>query len=30
MPQLISAAQRILDLEHPNGKAPPIGKNWIS
>ncbi|KAI0615765.1 HTH-Tnp-Tc5 domain-containing protein, partial [Pyrenophora tritici-repentis] len=30
MPQLISAAQRILDLEHPDGKAPPIGKNWIS
>lgn len=30
MLQLISAAQRILDLEHPDGKAPPIGKNWIS
>ncbi|KAG9384275.1 CENPB domain containing protein [Pyrenophora tritici-repentis] len=30
IPQLISAAQRILDLEHPDGKAPPIGKNWIS
>ncbi|USP75812.1 hypothetical protein yc1106_03086 [Curvularia clavata] len=27
IPQLISAAQRILDLEHPDGKAPPIDKN---
>ncbi|KAF5853327.1 hypothetical protein GGP41_001893 [Bipolaris sorokiniana] len=27
IPQLISAAQQILDLKHPDGKALPIGKN---
>ena len=30
IPQLVGAAQRILDLEHPSGQAPALGKDWVA
>ncbi|EUC27748.1 hypothetical protein COCCADRAFT_110880 [Bipolaris zeicola 26-R-13] len=30
VPQLVGAAQRILDLEHPSGQAPALGKDWVA
>ena len=30
VPQLVGAAQRILDLDDPSGKANPVGKNWVA
>jgi hypothetical protein len=30
VPQLVGAAQRILDIEHPDGRAPPLGKDWVA
>ncbi|USP73994.1 ATP-grasp-4 domain containing protein [Curvularia clavata] len=30
VPQVIGAAQRILDMEDLLGKAPRLGRNWIS
>ena len=30
VPQLKGAIQRILDLNYPNGKAPPLGQHFIT
>ena len=30
VPQLKGAIQRILNLNHPNGKAPPLGQHFIT
>ena len=30
VPQLKGAIQRILDLDHPDGKAPPLGQHFIT
>ncbi|KAK7179101.1 uncharacterized protein CC84DRAFT_520111 [Paraphaeosphaeria sporulosa] len=30
MLQLIGAAQYIIDRAHPNGRAPPLSKDWLS